>query len=329
MDWADSQLIYHALADLGREALCLVHPDRPYLCLGFSQEPERELDLGFCQEAGLPIFRREAGGGTVLLDQRQIFFQVVLNRNHRLVGPNRELFYRRLLEPAVRVYNRLGIPARFQPLNDIAVENRKLSGTGAGEIGECVVFVGNIILDFDSGLMARAVNSPDQSFQNRVVLLMARGIGSVKGELGPEKSPARPLQSLIRPLAEEFARLLGPLEEKPLDQELARAMAKRREQMLSPSWLHRKGRRTRDRRVKIRSGLELVQAIRQTGAGPVKALYEACQGRIRNISLSPEAPPLEKDILSRTQARLEGRPEAELGNILARSLGPASKNNIN
>ena len=56
-------MIYHALADLGRESLCLVRPDRPYICLGFSQEPAQELDLDFCARAGLNLFRREAGGG--------------------------------------------------------------------------------------------------------------------------------------------------------------------------------------------------------------------------------------------------------------------------
>ena len=324
MDWADSQLIYHALADLGREALCLVHPGRPYLCLGFSQEPERELDLGFCRQAGLPLFRREVGGGTVLLDQNQVFFQVVLRRDHPLVVPNREVFYRRLLEPAVRVYDRVGIPARFAPPNDIAVDDRKLSGTGAGEIGECVVFVGNLILDFDPGLMARAVNSPNPGFRQRAARLMEEGIGSIRQELGPEKAGAWSLEGLTGLLAQEFAQLLGRLEPHPLDDELIRAMARRRERMFSPGWLNRRGRRPKDRRLKIRAGLELVQAIRESGAGPVKALYEVVRGRIGNISLEAEEGSLDRGVLARAEARLEGSGEAELERLLNELLPPGA-----
>ena len=188
MDWADSQVIYHALADLGREALCLVHPDRPFVCLGFSQEPERELDLDFCRSAGLPVFRREAGGGSVLLDSRQIFFQVVLKRDHALVCPDRGVFYRRLLEPAVQAYRRIGIKARFRPINDISSGERKICGTGAGEIGDCVVFVGNLILDFDTRLMARLVRAPDKQFRDRLSRLMAQSIGSIRAGLGPDRA---------------------------------------------------------------------------------------------------------------------------------------------
>lgn len=320
LDWADSQLIYHALADLGRESLCLVRPDRPYLCLGFSQEPERELDLAYCREAGLPIFRREAGGGAVLLDRRQIFFQVVLSMDHPLVVPNRQVFYRRLLEPAVRAYNRVGIPARFDPPNDIAVAERKLSGTGAGEIGDCVVFVGNMILDFDSGLMARAANCPDSRFRDRAARLMDRGIGSVRKELGEEKAKEWSPDRLTGLLAEEFSRLLGGLEQRPLDEELTRAMAARRETMLSPAWLHRRGRRTRDRRLKIRAGLELVRAVREFGSARVELLYEAIRGRVENLRLDWAGQAWDKLDPDRVRGRLEGSRETELEALLAESL---------
>jgi lipoate-protein ligase A len=50
--WQDSQLIYHALAKLGWEALCLVSPAAPYVCIGFHQDVEQEVDSGGAVEAG-------------------------------------------------------------------------------------------------------------------------------------------------------------------------------------------------------------------------------------------------------------------------------------
>lgn len=61
--WYESQLIYHAVAALGREALCLVPPATPYVCIGFHQDVEQELDLDFCKVNHIPVFSRDVGGG--------------------------------------------------------------------------------------------------------------------------------------------------------------------------------------------------------------------------------------------------------------------------
>ena len=47
--WEDSQLLYHALAKLGRESLCLLSPATPYVCIGFHQDVAQEVDLEFCR----------------------------------------------------------------------------------------------------------------------------------------------------------------------------------------------------------------------------------------------------------------------------------------
>ena len=61
--WEETQLIYHSLALLGREALCLVSPASPYVCIGYHQDLEQEVDLEYCRANDIPIFRREVGGG--------------------------------------------------------------------------------------------------------------------------------------------------------------------------------------------------------------------------------------------------------------------------
>ena len=80
--WEETQLIYHSLALLGREALCLVSPATPYVCIGFHQGLEQEVDLEFCRANNIPIFRREVGGGAVFLDGNQLFFHLIIKRNN-------------------------------------------------------------------------------------------------------------------------------------------------------------------------------------------------------------------------------------------------------
>ena len=69
--WEESQLIYHALARMGREALCLLSPGTPYVCIGYHQNASLEVDMEYCRENHLPVFRREVGGGAVYLDGNQ------------------------------------------------------------------------------------------------------------------------------------------------------------------------------------------------------------------------------------------------------------------
>ena len=80
-----SQTIYHAVgyaldAD-APDTIILVAPTAPYVCIGFHQELEKEVDGEYCRAHGLPIYRREVGGGAVYLDQDQVFAQWVFHRN--------------------------------------------------------------------------------------------------------------------------------------------------------------------------------------------------------------------------------------------------------
>ena len=61
VDWRDSQLLYHACARLGREALILLSPATPYVCIGLHQDARHEVDLDFCRQNDIPVFRREVG----------------------------------------------------------------------------------------------------------------------------------------------------------------------------------------------------------------------------------------------------------------------------
>jgi lipoate-protein ligase A len=74
VSWQESQLLYHALAKLGQESLCLLSPATPYVCIGFHQDVAQEVDLEFCRTNNIPVFRREVGGGAVFMDGNQLFF---------------------------------------------------------------------------------------------------------------------------------------------------------------------------------------------------------------------------------------------------------------
>ena len=285
VSWQDSQLAYHALAHLGRQGLILCSPAQPYVSVGYSQDPSQELDLAHCAEAGLPVFRREVGGGAVYLDRHQLFWQVVLKREHRLVSLNHQRFYSRLLAPVVAAYRDLGVPTRVAPVNDVAVGGRRIAGTGAGEIGECVVFVGNLMRRFDCAAMARTLRAPDQEFRRCFLEHMERELTSLRRELGAEAEAALGDEALYDLLGAKFSAVLGPLEERPLDAELRGAMDRLGQRMLSAEWTNFSRRARSVRKVKVRAGLYLHHWSGWYAGDPLGARFTSLDGKVVEFRL--------------------------------------------
>ena len=285
VSWQDSQLAYHALAHLGRQGLILCSPAEPYVSVGYFQDPAQELDLDHCRRVGLPVFRREVGGGAVYLDRYQLFWQVVLRRSHPLVSLNREAFYRRFLAPVVAVYRALGVEAEVAPVNDVAVGERRIAGTGAGEIGECVVFVGNLMRRFDCASMAQVLQAPDLEFRHSYQKHMQRQLTSLRRELGSQQEASLKDEQLYGLLAREFASVMGPLEPHDFDDELRQAMDRLGRRMLSNAWTYFPRRARPHRKVKVRAGLYLHHWLQDSPQGPVEARFTSLDGKVLEVTV--------------------------------------------
>jgi lipoate-protein ligase A len=305
--WEETQLIYHSLALLGREALCLVSPATPYVCIGYHQDLEQEVDLEFCRANNIPIFRREVGGGAVFLDGNQLFFHLILKRDNSIAPKRIDAFYQKFLKPVIDVHNRIGIQAEYKPVNDLIVQNRKISGTGAGEIGDCIVFVGNLILDFDYQTMARVLKIPDEKFRDKVKKTIEENLSTIRRELGEEQADQWDEDSLNQMMAEEFEKLMGPMDFAAKDSLLVDKMQALKLTMMRDDWLYRRGKRVDGRVVKVRSGLEVVQRMHKATGGLIRAEFFVEEGQIRDISISGDYFCFPKDTVKRLEIMLEGK----------------------
>jgi len=280
--WDQSQLIYHALPRLGRESLVLLSPTDPYVCIGYHQDLAREVDVEFCRDNGIPIFRREVGGGGTYLDNDQLFYQLVIHKDNPLAPGDKSSFYRKFLQPPIDTYRELGIPAEYKPVNDIIARNRKISGNGAGEIGDYLVLVGNLILDFNYDMMSRILKVPDEKFRDKVYKGMRENLSTIKRELGS----IPPRESLTSSLARNFERVLGPLPRAGLDDELREEVSRLKAEFSSEDWLFRIGRQMAGRTVKIASGVEVRHLVHKAPGGLIRGDVELAEGAISSIVLS-------------------------------------------
>ncbi len=281
--WQLSQCLYHSAARLGREALFILRPATPYVCIGYHQDAREEIDLEYTRQHSIPVFRREVGGGAVYLDGDQLFYQLILRRDHPGLPASRADFYATYLQPVVETYREFGVPAEFRPVNDILCRGRKISGNGAGEIEGSVVLVGNFIVDFNYDVMSKTLRVPDEKFRDKVYKTLGENLTTIRRETG--KAPAA--AELAAALATHYAPLLGPLVQAQLDPELASAAAALAEEMDTPEWLLANDRRHEGfRQVKIAEGVYITQRMAKAPGGLIRATAVREGDRLTGVHLS-------------------------------------------
>ncbi|MGD0152280.1 MAG: lipoate--protein ligase family protein [Thermacetogeniaceae bacterium] len=277
IDWWSTQCYYHALAYLGREGLIICYPTSPYVCLGLHDDLEQEIDRSYCEVRGLPLLRRETGGGVVYLDSNQIFFQLVLRRDNPALPLRRQRLYEKFLKPAIKVYRLYGLPAELREPADIVVGGSKCSGSASGDVGECVAYTGNILLDFDFDLMSGLLRVPGPDFRACLKTVMRQHMTTLADWL-PELPPRSRLSAA---LAAGFAEEFGPLTQRLPDEELRAEAGRLQARLTGQSWLHLLGRRRLQRKIKIAEGVYLMERSHTSGESGIALLRG---GRMASLS---------------------------------------------
>lgn len=275
-------MIYHALPRLGREALVLLSPADPYVCIGYHQDLDKEVDVEFCQSNQIPIFRREVGGGGVYLDNDQLFYQLVIHKDNPLAPRDKTSFYRKFLQAPIDTYREIGVPAEYKPVNDIVTNSRKISGNGAGEIGDYLVLVGNLILGFNYEMMSRVLKVPDEKFRDKVYKSMQENLTTIARELGS----VPPRESLTERLARNFEKLVGPLPRASIDDELQGEVSRLKAEFSREEWLHGVGRPMKGRTVKIAAGVEVRHLVHKAPGGLIRGDVEIADDVVSSVVLS-------------------------------------------
>ncbi|NPB08082.1 MAG: lipoate--protein ligase family protein [Aquificae bacterium] len=281
-----SVTIFHAMARLGVYGLVLVEPAETFVSVGYFDRTCEILDLDRCRKLGIPVIRREVGGGTVLLHEGQVFYQLILPREK---APFRvQEAYRKFSEPVLRTYARLGLEAEYRPINDIVVRRnkKKISGQGAADIENSFVFVGGVLLTFNHRLMAELFRVSDESLRPKIYKYLKNNVTSLEEELGTRPS-SRVVEDL---LAEEFSRLFEFEGEGTLGEEVFSLADRLKEELTAPEvLLEDTGRK--HRLIKIKEGL-YVRAVRTTVNGRRLKLELESDGEcIRNLRIEVEGIP--------------------------------------
>lgn len=295
---ARSQAVYHGLAeamtDDTPDTLVLLTPGTPYFCVGYHQDLNAALDTAHCHNAGLPIIRRQLGGGAVYLDRHQLFYQLIVHRSRAPLAV--DALYSRYLRGAVEALRQLGLEASLSRPNEIEVDGRRIAGTGSGQIGGAVVVVGNILFDFAYDAMARAWKVPSEEFRRLAVEGLRFCLTTLSRELPSTPSVEEVKATLVRAYS---ATLDSPVTGGRLTNHETALIREAETRLTSPEWVEREG-TLRQNGLKVSARVTVHETFQPTDTGSLRLTVRLRDGLIDDLHVDPEHPTLKQSLAGLT-----------------------------
>lgn len=158
----------------------------PSVIFGRNQMLENEVNVAYCREHNIKLYRRKSGGGCVYADMDNLMLSFITTEE------NVNFAFNRFVNMILLVLRRLGIEATGTQHNDIMIGDRKVCGTACYHVGGRSIVHSTMLYDTNMEHMLNAITpGPEklekkgiQSVRQRITLLKdyttLEGVGALK-----------------------------------------------------------------------------------------------------------------------------------------------------
>ena len=147
--------------------------------IGYFQSLEQEVDVKKCEDLGIDVVRRITGGGAVLHEQELTYSFIT-----KIFPADIEESYKLICEPVVMCIKKLGFDAKFSPINDIIVKNKKVSGNAQTRRNNVLLQHGTILLDIDIDKMFSVLKVPSEKIKDKAIQDVKERVMGLKVSFG-------------------------------------------------------------------------------------------------------------------------------------------------
>jgi lipoate-protein ligase A len=213
--------------------------DPSTVSIGFFQSLHAEVDLDACKREGVDVVRRITGGGAVFHDSEgEVTYSLVVGEEDGIVPRDIIQSYRVICDGIIEGLRLLGVAAMFQPVNDILVAGKKISGNAQTRRLGVVLQHGTILVDADVDKMFNVLRVSDVKVRDKMIASVKDRVTTLAKEMSSRPQP----QDVAEALRKGFEKSLKiRLTEGELTEE-ERIIAERlsREKYMNPEWTGRR-----------------------------------------------------------------------------------------
>lgn len=149
----------------------------PSVICGRNQDIPAEVDLVFCQNHDIDVYRRKSGGGAVFADYSNIMFSCITNE---LPVADAFEIYTARVAGALRG---LGLDAHASGRNDILIGDRKVAGNACLQCFGRTIVHGTMLFDTDYDMMRGALTPSKAKLESNKVKSVESRITTVREHL--------------------------------------------------------------------------------------------------------------------------------------------------
>ncbi len=206
------------------------------IILGYFQKADIELNLAQCKD--YTITRRISGGGIAFSDDRcrQINYGVVGTIDNDRFALDIIESYKQICGVLIDTLIDYGLNAAFRPINDVIVDNKKISGNAQTRWEEKLLQNGTLLLDFDIEEMLRISNIPKEKFMDKKIASVREGLTWLDRELGEQRDMEEIQNVMKRKFEERFHVRLKPGTLSKKEKELTKSLFPK---YYSDEWVYR------------------------------------------------------------------------------------------
>lgn len=133
----------------------------PSVIFGRNQVVENEVNIPYCREHGIRMYRRKSGGGCVYADMDNLMLSYMTE------GDNVGFAFNKFVNMVLLVLRKAGVEATGTSHNDIMIGDRKVCGTACYHLAEKSIVHSTMLYDTNMDHMLNAITPAREKLQKK------------------------------------------------------------------------------------------------------------------------------------------------------------------